>query len=92
MVEDSTTLAKGVFQEGIERLEAAFRQQPLPEKSLHVYYEFLKKYSNHQFVGAVEYCILNENFFPSIKTLMDAVKSSTPIKYHRAEDATWMQN
>lgn len=64
------SLSVRAFKEGILRLEAAFRVNPLQETSLKIYYEKLKEACDQTFTAAVEECIEQENFFPSIACLI----------------------
>jgi hypothetical protein len=66
-----------VFEDGIQRLEAAFRQDKLSRASIDVYYEHLKSVDNETFKKAVEKIIKTENFFPSISCLLSATRTKT---------------
>lgn len=55
---------------GVQRLEAAFRTQPLSDDSLKLYYEKLCNVPAADFLYAVEKIIEAEDFFPSISKLL----------------------
>ena len=79
MTTDLILLNKENFINGIRRLEAAFRQQPLSEESIKIYYEFLRKYPDEFFKEAVEQCISTETFFPSIKYFTESMRNRPKI-------------
>lgn len=58
------------FLEGIQNLEAAFRVQPLGEKSLEKYFQKLKGVDDKLWLSAVETIINTETFFPAIACLL----------------------
>lgn len=58
------------FKKGIIRLEKAFRQQPLSQGTLEIYFEKLKGVDDGIWTQAVEEIIDKEDFFPSIHCLL----------------------
>lgn len=59
-----------IFSKGIQSLEAAFRTQPLSEKSLEIYFQKLKGVDDKLWLSAIETIINTETFFPSIACLL----------------------
>ena len=59
------------FMEAMQILEAAFRVQPLSDKSIGIYYDKLKEATDADIMRAAEEIIARENFFPSIAILRD---------------------
>jgi hypothetical protein len=66
-----------VFKDGIQQLEAAFRQDKLSRASIDVYYEHLKFVDDETFKTAVNKIIKTENFFPSISCFLSATRKKT---------------
>jgi hypothetical protein len=62
-------LSKDLFAKGIKELEFAYRQEPLSEGSLKVYYEKLKEIPDQYWQDVVDGAIDEEVFFPAIATL-----------------------
>ena len=82
MTADSIVLDKNVFKEGLKKLEAAFRAQPMPKDSIKIYYEKLKGAPDDIFQRAIDNVIERENFFPSISVLIrETALRKTPEWY-----------
>lgn len=73
------TLTMTAFQAGIDTLMSGFRVQDLPEKTIEVYYARINFVTDEDFKRAVNNILDKEQWFPTIKVLLDWLPE--PKKY-----------
>ncbi len=78
-------MKKETFSENIEKLENAFRTEPLNEGTLKHYWHYLKPFRDEDFSAIVEEIIKTQNFFPTIAVFLKIQreqypKSARPLK------------
>lgn len=73
---------------GILDLEKAFRDNPIGQERLAVYFKYLKDLTIGQFEKSVKRIIMSDNFFPSIARIRDAAGAniSSPPKSLSIDD------
>lgn len=74
-------LTTTAFQTGIDTLMAGFRVQDLPEKTIEVYYARINFVTDEEFSRAVNNILDKEQWFPTIKVLLDWLPE--PKKYEQ---------
>lgn len=73
-------LTMTAFQAGIDTLMAGFRIQDLPEKTIEVYYARVNFVTDKDFGKAVNDILDKEQWFPTIKVLLEWLPD--PAVYH----------
>ena len=63
-------LSRECFKDGMQKLEVVFQDKKITQDFLKVYYERLRFYSDIDFTEAINNVLDNEQWFPSIKTLL----------------------